>query len=91
MSKEQESVAGYFSRMFSASRSMPATRWFKAFPPYQVDHEVGAKPWWPSLSEVWRHQGVCPSPDDPTAAHWPAAWQLLERLHEDYLSAKAAR
>lgn len=75
--------------MFEADRDMPADEWYARFPMYAGDSGFGAKPWWPPLSKVWRHQGVCPH-DYANAAtdHWPEAWALLQRLHDEYRAAK---
>jgi hypothetical protein len=81
-------AARRLAAMFEADRDDPD--WFERFPAYQIHAEIGAKPWWPPLSQVWLHQGVPPGDDDGTASYraWPAAWELLQGLYADYLSAK---
>ena len=78
------SVAVRLIEMFEADRT--ATDWFARFPRYEFDHELGAKPWWPPLAEVWLAQGVRPDWDDNDC--WPQAWALLRRLHDDYSRSK---
>lgn len=74
--------------MFEADRKMPAAKWYSAFPQYKLHGEVGAKPWWPPLSHVWRHQGEPPRHEPPhRVQHWSDAWALLERLYADYRTA----
>jgi hypothetical protein len=80
------------AEMFEADRACTPTVWFKKFPQYEIDAELGARPWWPPLSEVWYRQGKWP-PSDNTAASlcWPDAWAFLQRLHGDYLAARGRK
>ena len=82
----------YFARMFEADRSMSERAWFEQFAMYEFDSEAGAKPWFPPLSEVWRHGETCPYDEQNAAtASWPEAWTLLQKHYSEYVDAKQQR
>jgi len=71
--------------MFEADRTAPD--WDNRFPAYSYVHsEIGGKPWWPPLEEVWRMQGEPAPYDDPE--HAREAWALLSDLFEDYMQSR---
>jgi len=70
--------------MFEAGLGDPD--YYTRFPPYRGDVELGAKPWWPPLSQVWQCQGL--RPDWDANQHWAPAWALLSELHGQYSQAK---
>ena len=83
------STATKLAAMFEDDRSMSAAFWFTRHLPYEFDAEVGARPWWPSLSEVWLAQGEAPPPDGTAASlAWPEAWDSLQGLHADYQASR---
>jgi hypothetical protein len=87
-------IARWLADMFEADRDMPADEWFERFRLYRHDWELGAKPWWPPLSEVWRLEGQPPEDMSPALCMtqaWPEAWALLQRVHAEYLDAKARK
>ena len=76
--------------LFESDRE--AEDYFDKHPMYEHDYLVGAPPWWPPLSEVWRHQGEMPfdlSADQEKC--WQEAWELLQRLHAEYRAARPKR
>mgnify|MGYP001244431514 CR=1 FL=1 len=83
MSAEQ-----FLVRLFESDTS--AADYYTRNPPYAGDSLLGAKPWWPPLSEVWAQGEHCPYPERRTAAalHWPEAWALLQELYQQYRSAR---
>ena len=66
--------------LFESDREDPD--YYEKHPQYEGQHEVGAKPWWPPLSTVWRRQGAPPKWDTNTA--WPEAWAFLQQHYADY-------
>ncbi|MEX2125811.1 MAG: hypothetical protein WD795_18120 [Woeseia sp.] len=72
--------------MFEADRN--ARDWYERFPCYTGDSELGAKLWWPPLSEVWAEQGDPGNAPQHQRQSWAEAWELLQNLHADYLRAK---
>jgi hypothetical protein len=64
-------------------------KYFKKHPPYDGDALVGARPWWPPLSQVWQLQGKPPSWD--VNPHWPEAWGLLSELHAQYRATRGGK
>jgi hypothetical protein len=83
----------HFAAMFATDPgSLSESAWYKRFPMYAHDADAGAQPWWPPLSEVWYVGETCPYRDGSAAeASWPEAWALLQRLHGEYVEAKAGR
>lgn len=71
-----EDLRGRLRAMFDANREDAE----RHLPMYEFDAQLGAKPWWPPLCDVWRHQGQRPDWDDN--AHWADAWRLLRALRE---------
>jgi len=64
-------------------------RYYYWHPAYSIDWELGAMPWWPPLSRVWRLQGIPPKGENrKVKARWAEAWELLQRYHKSYLEAK---
>lgn len=79
-------IARHFGAMFRAD--LDAEDYYERFVPYTHDADVGAVPWWPSLSEVWRWQGRFPEDQRARAVYWREAWELLRRLRDGYEAAK---
>ena len=80
-------------RMFEADRNVSLNEWFDQFPMYDGDSQLGADPWWPPLSEVWRCQGELSEAwkDQGNCGYvqsWPEAWKLLNELYAEYNAAK---
>lgn len=82
-----------FSQMFEADRNIPEGQWLQRFPMYKYDAAMGAKPWWPPLSEVWFIGERCPDAPNGSASvtAWPEAWACLQRHCQEYVDAKQQR
>jgi hypothetical protein len=70
----------YLARLFSGERVTP----------YEVDDELGLKPWHPPASEVWQVGPHCPHAFSNAQA-WAEAWSIVDRLHSEYVAARKRR
>lgn len=85
-----ETAEQFLQRLFESD--VDADDYFARNPPYTGDRLIGAKPWWPPLSEVWAYGSEPPDDLKPPslAPSWREAAALLDDLYEQYLAAKEA-
>ena len=65
---------------------------FRKYPPYEGDAELGSRPWLPALSTVWKADLVAPQwvQDDPVQAQrWDQAVELLRAYYNEWKRSKA--